>query len=147
MAGAAATPSTALSQAAAMAQGAPTVRSSTGTTFGTFAGMRMVDGSRHILVRDEAGDVRAVPAEGVSRDGGDIVIPWTEAQFRAAATVSPPGVGGGTDAGPNSQGTTVQRGPAGQASQAEQAQNQNEDATRPAVVEQQEAPGTTEPPQ
>ncbi len=62
-----------------------TVVGSGGSTLGTLEGAAQgADGGYNILVRGADGQVRAVPAEGLSMDGANVVAGWTEVEFNAA---------------------------------------------------------------
>ncbi|WP_122467045.1 hypothetical protein [Brevundimonas lutea] len=62
-----------------------TVVGSGGATLGTLHGAAQgADGSYNILVRAADGQVRPVPAEGLTMNGANIVTAWTQAEFDAA---------------------------------------------------------------
>ena len=62
-----------------------TVVGSGGATLGTLQGASQgADGAYNILVRGADGQVRAVPAEGLTMNGANVVTAWTQAEFDAA---------------------------------------------------------------
>ena len=56
-----------------------------GATLGTLQGASQgADGAYNILVRGVDGQVRPVPAEGLTMNGANVVTAWTQAEFDAA---------------------------------------------------------------
>ena len=131
-------------QAQAGPQRGAVVRGADGAELGRLEGRRTHDGVMEIVVRGPDGQLRAIPATSVTVDGDGLRAGWSAAQFREAPALMPasalgaPATGAGGDQGPPAASDTA-RAPL--ASDASGQTTPPEDATRPATVENQQAPG------
>ncbi len=126
---------------AALERGA-VVRSADGAELGRLEGRRTHDGVAEIVVRGADGQLRGIPAAAVTVDGAELRAGWSAAQFQGATPILPPSAlgapatGAGGNQGPDAS-TDATRSP--------NAQPPGQDATRPAPVENQQAPDSSNP--
>lgn len=69
-----------------------TVRGSDGAELGKLEGARRNDaGQQELTVRGTDGQLRAVPLNGLTQQGADVVVGWTVAEYQAAAAIEAEG--------------------------------------------------------